>query len=175
MPACAESGRATHPTALPIELTTQVSTVEVPGVEPDPSPYQGAAQTAMLHLGASLGTRTRHLPLTRRVLIRLSLRGISTKPYPQPDSNRRPSASEAAALSTELQGCVVCSTVQLSMICSRTGGRDRTSGQTILESAHGEQRKPPWSVIRRAAPWYDITMSRWGALSVQPPVGATDG
>lgn len=52
MPACAVSGRATLPTALPVELATQVfsSNVEVPGVEPDPSPYQGAAQTAMLHL-----------------------------------------------------------------------------------------------------------------------------
>lgn len=78
MSAYAVSGRTTQPTALPVELTTQVfRNVEVPGVEPDPSPYQGAAQTAMLHLvpGASLGSRTRYLPLTRRVLFRLSLGG----------------------------------------------------------------------------------------------------
>jgi hypothetical protein len=64
MSAGAESGRATQSTALPIELTTQVSIVEKRPVGIESAP-----------------------------------------PYPQPDSNRRPSASEAAALSAELQGC----------------------------------------------------------------------
>ena len=39
-----------------------VALVEVPGVEPGPSPYQGAAQTAMLHLGCAEGARIERAP-----------------------------------------------------------------------------------------------------------------
>jgi hypothetical protein len=45
-----------------VVIVIVVVVVEVSGVEPDPSPHQGAAQTAMLHLVRAEGARIERAP-----------------------------------------------------------------------------------------------------------------
>jgi hypothetical protein len=61
---------------------------------------QGAAGGHRTHFSGLEDRRVRRVHHDRKHSVRQS-----TESYPQPDSNRRPSASEAAALSAELQGC----------------------------------------------------------------------